>query len=323
MAKTKIEWATKTWNPIRGCSKVSDGCRNCYAIRQAHRFSGKGQPYEGLTRKSGTEINWTGKVMLVPEMLDAPLKWRKPERIFVNSMSDLFHEDVEFAFIVAIFRVMALAPHHTFQILTKRPERMLGVMKLMPEALQKIFPVEKHPEVHAPGWPLPNVWIGVSVENQKVANERIPLLLKTLAAVRFLSMEPLLGPVDLSKWKPFDGECFCQNEPNGCVPRLATGCPKPAIDWVIVGGESGHKARPMHPDWVRSIRDQCQAAGVPFFFKQWGESVMTSQMPPELYYAIENHGDGIGIGDFFHRVGKKRAGRLLDDREWNEYPQKV
>jgi protein gp37 len=213
-------------------------------------------------------------------------------------MSDLFHENVEFAHIVAIFRVMAIAQHHTFQILTKRPQRMLEVMNLLPEALKTIFPAEKHPEVNAPGWPLPNVWLGVSVENQRAADERIPLLLQTPAAVRFLSCEPLLGPVDL---KPYL-EPYIRTKHDGS--KRGTVWADPGIDWIIVGGESGPGARPMHPDWVRGIRDQCVAAGVPFFFKQWGEWKL-SWMAGEYQWM---------------RVGKKAAGRLLDGRTWDELP---
>lgn len=307
-ANTKIEWTDATWNPIVGCTRVSEGCVNCYAERFAARFPDR---FGGVSRMTEYGPRWTGKIVLRPEALNLPLRWRKQRRIFVNSMSDLFHENVEFAHIVAIFRVMAIAQHHTFQILTKRPQRMLEVMNLLPEALKTIFPEEKHPEVHAPGWPLPNVWLGVSVENQKVADERIPLLLQTPAAVRFLSCEPLLGPVDLTEW--LGPEITDAMKAPGARCRhhgiLLNGnpckyCFPERIDWIIVGGESGPGARPMHPDWVRSIRDQCKAAEVPFFFKQWGEWKL-SWMAGEYQWM---------------RVGKKAAGRLLDGRTWDELP---
>ena len=294
-ANSKIEWTDATWNPIVGCTRVSEGCMNCYAERFAARFPDR---FGGVSRMTEYGPRWTGKIVLRPEALNLPLRWRKQRRIFVNSMSDLFHENVEFAHIVAIFRVMAIAQHHTFQILTKRPQRMLEVMNLLPEALKTIFPAEKHPEVNAPGWPLPNVWLGVSVENQRAADERIPLLLQTPAAVRFLSCEPLLGPVDL---KPYL-EPYIRTKHDGS--KRGTVWADPGIDWIIVGGESGPGARPMHPDWVRSIRDQCKAAEVPFFFKQWGEWKL-SWMAGEYQWM---------------RVGKKAAGRLLDGRTWDELP---
>ena len=323
---TKIEWADATWNPVVGCTRVSEGCMHCYAERFAARFP---ERFGGVSRMTEHGPRWTGKIVLRPEVLDQPLSWRKPRRIFVNSMSDLFHPDVPDEFIDRVFAVMALATHHTFMVLTKRPERMMkyltapdrdevigwkahelyeqlgGDYRRVPALTTREGTISTASlQPHAKSWPIPNVWLGVSVENQRAADERIPLLLQTPAAVRFLSCEPLLGSVDLSKFKPFDGECFCQDRPDGCKPRNSAGCPEAAIDWVIVGGESGPKARPMHPDWVRSIRDQCQAAGVPFFFKQWGEW--------ELVWMT---------GEYqWMRVGKKAAGRLLDGRTWDEIP---
>lgn len=261
---TKIEWTDEVWNPVTGCSKVSEGCKNCYAERFSHRF--------GWTKKPWTVGNASENVKVHPGRLEQPLQWRKPRKIFVNSMSDLFHEQVPFEFIDKVFSIMALVPQHTFQILTKRPERM---KEYIAHRAAKEFSHLKHIK-----WPLPNVWLGVSVENQKAADERIPLLLDTPAAVRFLSCEPLLGPVDLER--PVPGS----RPVNGVYPPWMIHL----LDWVIVGGESGPGARPMHPDWVRSLRDQCQQAGVPFFFKQWG--------------------------------GKKKAGRLLDGEEWNELPRR-
>lgn len=292
MSDTKIEWATKVWNPLRGCSKVSEGCRNCYAIRVAHRFGGVGMPYEGLTQVGTGGPNWTGKIKLAPDMLNHPLDWKKPQRVFVNSMSDLFHPEVPFEFIEEVFETMALAKQHTFQILTKRPGRMLDFFK------RCVY------NVHFPGNdPLRNVWVGVSVEDQKAADERIPLLLQAPAAVRFLSCEPLLGQLDLT--------------------RIHSGPNEETIDWMIVGGESGPGARPMHPDWTRSLRDQCTSAGVPFFFKQWGEWLpVHSDRPSWSYSSPESKCQTID-GTRFYRIGKKAAGRLLDGRTWDEFPKKV
>ena len=219
-------------------------------------------------------------VQVHSDRLDQPLRWRKPRKIFVNSMSDLFHPAVPDAFLDDVFAVMLGAPHHIFQVLTKRPERMHDYLQnpATPDrvALQawRDAGMADHPvslrdmKVFLKfSWPLPNVWLGVSVEDQRRAQERIPLLLQTPATLRFLSCEPLLGPVDLTDFQPFHEICYCQEEPNGCKPRFSFGCPEKGIDWVIVGAESGPQARPMDDDWVRSLRDQCQDADVPFFFK--------------------------------------------------------
>jgi protein gp37 len=297
-------------------------------------------------------VNWTGKIRLVPEALDEPLHWRRPERVFVNSMSDLFHPDVPDEFIDQVFAVMMLAPQHTFMVLTKRPERMAKYFRLYnrdekigheamylyeqfggrgdcslaagliygPGKISNLPHIPPHPEA----WPLPNVWLGVSVENQRAADERIPLLLQTPAAVRFLSCEPLLGPVDLTPYL----EPYVRTKHDGS--RRGTVWADPGIDWVIVGGESGPGARPMHPDWVRGIRDQCVGAGVAFFFKQWGEWVpfehrgngfcVAQAAISDLHWKQESVwlDDAERIGAI--RVGKKAAGRLLDGRTWDEFP---
>jgi protein gp37 len=234
MAKSSIEWTESTWNPLTGCTKVSDGCKNCYAERMARRLKAMGQ------------ANYANgfKLTLHPQALEKPLLWKSPQMIFVNSMSDLFHWEVPTPFILQVFDVMRRAHWHTFQVLTKRAKRI--------------------PQLDAQiDWP-PNVWMGVSVENEEV-QWRIDYLRETRARTKFLSLEPLLG----------------------LLPNLNL----EGIDWVIVGGESGPKARPMDPAWASEIRDQCVAANVPFFFKQWGG------------------------------VQKKRHGRLLDGRTWDELPK--
>jgi protein gp37 len=232
--KSAIEWTESTWNPVTGCTKISSGCRHCYAERMAKRLHAMGQP---------NYVNGF-QVTIHEQVLKLPLKWKKPQTIFVNSMSDLFHKDVPSEFIHKVFDVMKRAHWHRFQVLTKRPERLLKLN-------QKL------------NW-VPNIWMGVTVENND-CKSRIDYLRKTNAAVKFLSMEPLLGPIQNMNLY--------------------------GIDWVIVGGESGPGARPILNDWVVDIRDQCQTACIPFFFKQWGG------------------------------IQKKRAGRLLEGRTWDEMPE--
>lgn len=329
-AKTKIEWTDATWNPIRGCSRVSDGCRNCYAEKVAYRFSGPGLPYEGLIAKGG---QWNGKITVADHLIDEPLKWKKPKRIFVNSMSDLFHENIPDETILAIFTTMAKARHHTFQILTKRPQRMHDILHRWQAA--GITLREGH------GAALPNVWLLVSVEDQQTANERIPLLLRTPAAVRGISAEPLLGAIDLNAivYEKTDSSenildsLFCEDHPDDCGP-IGTA----TLDWVVAGGESGRGARPSRPDWFRQLRDQCKAARTPFFFKQWGEWLPGERIPEKTTYARCDNGhvmtdNGRSSRDNFKthpdkhsgdlialKIGKKNAGRLLDGQEWNQFP---
>lgn len=264
-AETKIQWTDATWNPVRGCSRVSEGCRNCYAEKVAARFSGPSMPYEGLAKDG----KWTGKVRFIREHLKDPLKWKKPRRIFVNSISDIFHESLSDAEIGWIFTIMSEAYWHTFQVLTKRPERMHELLA--------------GPKNHD-DWPprmwhrgiLPNVWLGVSVEDQKTANHRIPILCKTPAAARFISAEPLLGPVSL-----FHEEEGClrgcavdihqystQGGPDG--PPEGVDDSQPCLDWVIVGGESGPDARVFNIGWARKIISECRRFSVPIFVKQLG-----------------------------------------------------
>lgn len=326
--KTRIEWTDATWNPVTGCTKVSEGCDHCYAETIAHRFAGTPAYPNGFD------------VTLRPERLDQPLRWQRPRRIFVNSMSDLFHSDVPDEFIARVFAVMALAPQHTLQVLTKRPGRMRSLLSSRSfEDWVEAFVREEYSERWAPDgyeyrWPLDNVWLGTSVESQKWADVRIPQLLGTPAAVRFLSCEPLLGPVDLAVWtRPHADDCNDDGVPWCTCDRDRDGY----LDWVIVGGESGPHARPMHPDWARSLRDQCVAAGVAFHFKQWGEWVPESALlhrdeAPAAFLdptgTLRPLANGIpesaprarGQAMTIRRVGKKIAGRELDGRTWDEYP---
>lgn len=303
--KTDIEWTDTTWNPVRGCSLVSAGCANCYAMKTAHRFSGKGKPYEGLTELGPQGPRWTGKIKLVPEALEEPLHWKTPRRVFVNSMSDLFHEDVPDKFIAAVFGVMAACSLHTFQILTKRPERMRqwfrwveskrsgltvslvkqgGAWPKVDEySAESVLYAYCAREVLEPlsritwaPWPLPNVHLGVSIEDQATADERIPILLNTPAAVRFISAEPLLGPVDLRFLQPGDPptEINALAGTHGVLRPHGGTCAH--LDWVIVGGESGPGARPCEIKWIYAIKEQCQTAAVPVFVKQLGSNVLTS-----------------------------------------------
>lgn len=277
---TRIQWTDETWNPTRGCSKVSDGCRNCYAMRQAHRFSGPGQPYEGLTRTvPGKGPQWTGKVVTVPEMLTAPFRWRKPRRVFVDSMSDLFHTEVPREFIDRVFAVMALCPQHTFQILTKRPERMADYTqrRYMPGALNdaaRLHSLAPRRYMTAPSieaWPLPNVWLGISAEQQGEYECRIGSLARTLAAVRFVSAEPLLGPIDFGLL-------------GACPADWGVGydAVRSYVHWIILGGESGPGARPCRVDWIRDGVRQCSEAGVAAFVKQLGSNACVNVMTDSL-----------------------------------------
>jgi protein gp37 len=350
--KSKIEWTDATWNPIRGCSRVSEGCRNCYAERTAARFSGPGQPYEGVAFPSGGRAvdlkieslatggksrGWTGDVQFIPELLNRPPRWKRPRKIFVNSMSDLFHEKVPLKWIAEIFNVMASAtadcgknhkhveecwcgPSHTYQILTKRPQRMAEVLGQLPEYFSEHFSGDSPCNLAfegTNGWPLSNVWLGVSVEDQKTADERIPLLLQTPAAVRWVSYEPALGPVDFSHIHFHNTVEIDSLTGNHGVWRPLGGRSDAKLNWIVVGGESGPGARPAHPNWFRTARDQCRAADVPFFFKQWGEWVPAQS--PGLTLSRTYIGT-MKDGALMLRVGKKRAGHLLDGEVWQQFP---
>lgn len=278
MATTKIEWATKVWNPVTGCDKVSAGCQNCYAERFANRlkFNPKlqGKYSEGF------------RVQMHPNELVTPVKWQKPERIFVCSMGDLFHEDVTFEFIRKILGTIYIKPTHTFLVLTKRPQRMYDFFQWLGNSNLKVN--------------FKNLWLGATVENQEQANKRIPILLSIPASIRFVSCEPLLSDID------FYGLC-------------------PKLDWVIAGGETGPKSRPANPGWFESLQKQCKTSNTPFFFKGWGDwidihngyDVINGRYP--FNFKTETLGSGWFSIDM-HKVGKKYAGRLLNDKEYNEFP---
>jgi protein gp37 len=314
MGKTSIEWTDASWNPIVGCTEVSPGCANCYAARLAATRLRHTPQYKGLAEMHDGKPRWSSlpavgesitKLRFLPERLNEPLERKKPTKYFVCDMGDLFHEDVHGDWIDEVLTVVDRCPQHTFQILTKRAQRMHDLLRH--------YPVK------------PNIWLGVSVENQHFADERIPLLLETPAAVRWISAEPLLGPVDIGAVKVSALYLLEQK-------WIGRG----GLDWVVCGGESGPNARPMHPDWARSLSDQCQAAGVPFFFKQWGEWGFSGGHPigtPGAFYILGNDNLPISVQvdkyprpfDSFgscvlEKLGKKKAGRLLDGREWNEFP---
>jgi protein gp37 len=387
--ETSIEWADLTWSPMIGCDRVSPGCNSCYAISTARIRESNPHPsiaaaFAGTTHRTEDRVDWTGKVNLLEDRLSPPLAgrapWHKPRRVFVNSQSDLFHDNVPLDFIARVFAVMALTPQHTYQVLTKRHARMRSVLNdvctcgkghapgihflsAMAWAVSKAnpnriagVPDDAERRVTETAWPLPNVWMGVSVEDQTWADRRIPALLDTPAAIRFLSCEPLLGPIDLtrlaagSKQQPnmvYDALGKRYGVPGAWQAQTST-----SIDWVIAGGESGPGARPAHPDWFRLIRNQCATASVPFLFKQFGQWGLEAPLdengsiprgprglgmtlapdgtlyaPGDLSYpdgpryveAIRKHHDKANLVAVYS-VGKKAAGRELDGRTWDQFP---
>lgn len=350
---TDIEWTRRpgtigvTWNVVVGCSLASPGCTNCYAMRDAWRkgFNPVTPQYHGLTKKVNGKPVWNGKVHFVEHKLLEPLAWRKPRTVFVNSMGDLFHESIPDAWIDRVFGAMEMCPQHIFQVLTKRSERQRDYINKRAADAAPLRSARAELELSVFGdfnegkpfpWPLPNVWLGVSTERQQEADERIPHLLQTPAAVRFISAEPLLGPVDLTNL-----DCGGDTRWNSLGGRGRQG----GLDWVIAGGESGKDARPMHPDHARSLRDQCAAAGVPFFFKQWGEFCPAPPLEPATHAifpdgrcfragavmgatdidaatqrALDKQYEKAALYTRISRVGKKAAGRLLDGKEHNAFP---
>ena len=359
--KSKINWSLDqihTWNITSGCTKVSAGCAHCYAERLVSTRLRHLPQNGGVVRGDKNGIgHWTGLVRCHDDKLSEPLRRKTPTTYFVCSQSDLFHEAVPFEFFYRALAVMALCPQHTFMILTKRPERMMecydsfnfdwdglfaklaisGIsIGSMNNALDTQFDIiqTKVDETYLKikQWPLDNVWLGTSVENQKAADERIPPLLDCPASKRFLSCEPLLGKVDLRNIAPdLSGQSI--NALTGLIGHSGFAL-KGHIDLVIVGGESGPNARPMHPDWARSLRDQCKDAGVPFFFKQWGEWAPMSSIVERravVMKALETQHSLGTDGSFtrkhrpdccsMYKVGKKAAGCLLDGVEHKEWPE--
>jgi len=367
MGATKIEWADCLWNPVVACRKVSPACNNCYAERMAYRLACMGQDkyravvrgegiVEDVDREGPLHGRWNGDVFLDESALadpkKSPLHWRKPRTIFVVSMGDLFYERVPFEFIDRIFAVMAMCPQHTFLLLTKRPERAreylttgnaphyprLTDIEIVMESDHGWVSRDDLANIAPAGstlprdleWPLPNVWLGVTAENQEQADKRIPILLKTPAAKRFVSVEPMLGPVDLMhvKWAripvrdedyhrhgvPTPEEMWSTNNVLRARTETDIDNGKIGLDWVICGGESGPGARPMHPQWPRGLRDQCVAAGAPFLFKQWGKWSPSGQQGEHCF----NPGASIHDIVCMSRVGKKAAGRLLDGKLWDQ-----
>jgi len=280
--RTAIPWTEATWNPTRGCSRISAGCQRCYAERMAHRFSGRGRPFAGLTRSGPS---WTGKVRLVPEALDLPLRWKRPRRIFVDSMSDLFHGWVPDEFIDRVFAVMALTQRHCYQLLTKRPDRMAGYIADAGQSIERL----EHParemgyslKFQGRGlipWPLPNVCLGYSASTQKDLDAGVGHLARTPAALRFLSLEPLIEPLDLERVGSYRGE------PLSALEEVVGHVERSRVDWVIVGGESGPGARPCEVEWIRSIVRQCKAARVPCFVKQLGANVRQNGIGMHVFF---------------------------------------
>lgn len=348
---TKISWAEATWPISTGCKKVSPGCDSCYAATLTGGRLAHLPAYAGLA--SGGDF--TGEVRLLPDRLDWPLRWTRPRRIFVASMSDAFHRDVPDEYLAKVFAVVALAPQHTFQFLTKRHGRMRSLLS------SPTFPdmvAQAGDELHVKAkpaardgwrgslrawampftWPLRNAWMGVSVEDQRWADIRIPALLQTPAAVRWISAEPLLGPVSLHRYLPTHpsgaGNYPARFITDQYPAEFAQWKRDTGLSWVVAGGESGPGARPMHEEWARTLRDQCAAAGVPFHYKQRGvwtdadggvrpgdvflsENGMRDDVDDD-YICASNESDAT----LLRRVSKKTAGRELDGREWNEYPDR-
>lgn len=378
--KSHIEWTDATWNPITGCSVVSPGCTNCYAMKLAGTRLKNHPSRAGLTIDTKAGPVWNGEVRFNKEWLTQPLRWKKPRMVFVCAHGDLFHEDVPEEWIDLVFAVMALCPQHTFQVLTKRSDRMLSYLtkqknpgsmaaqnrvawEAVPTALSIAGIKWKHLGIYegwraraieaGTVWPLPNVWLGVSVEDQERANKRIPKLLETPAAVRWISAEPLLGSVDLTKISLGSSDANFYAGPHLKTVEFFINALAgvesfnwPGIDWVVVGGESGNDTRPMHPDWARSIREQCKAHGTRFFFKQWGSHLPWEPAGQPPFWESQNgqHEDGhtlfpsdmdadpnwddgltfINTGcshAAFQKVGKNAASDLLDGIQHHEWPE--
>lgn len=348
---TKIEWCEKTWNPVIGCTKISPGCKNCYAEIMAKRLKGVYESkstdslrgYAKVIDSGPDGSQWSGKTFFNEEKIYESLSWKKPRHIFVCSMADLFHDTVLDSWIDRVMAMIALTPRHTYHILTKRPERMeeyfsRGKNKLAEawkEACYEIGVGSGDDDVDTPPcfihnrcfgytekstteWPLTNLCLDVTIENQEMANYRIPFLLRTPAAKRGVSVEPMLGEIDFYDIT-LNGEYYNTLKGFGDISGSNGKFGGPKIDWVICGGESGSKARPTHPDWVRSLRDQCQDAGTPFFFKGWGEYRPCDvddiiHIPDSKLH--EDHKAQI----VYAKLGKKHTGAIIDEKEWREMP---
>lgn len=330
---TKIEWTQmqgfkgETWNPVTGCTKVSPACEHCYAIGQSHRNAAMGlEKYQGVTRKTHKGLNWTGEVFIHQSVLSKPISWKKPRMIFVNSMSDTFHEKVPFEFIDAIMKVAGICQQHIFLILTKRPERMAKYFQerqIRRAQFRMVTKMAKGGISVSNVDVLPNVWLGTTIENQEQADKRIPHLLKCPSAVRFVSCEPLLGNIDLTKIWENNADVWIDSLRGKHGLAYPLQGKNNRIDWVIAGGESGHHARPMHPDWARSLRDQCQSAGVPFFFKQWGEwgDDDLLDIGEAIYDHFEFGKNALLLqGEHLYKVGKHKSGNHLDGVQHLNWP---
>ena len=348
--KSVIEWTDATWNPITGCSVISAGCKHCYAMKLAGGRLQHHSSRAGLTVDTKAGPVWTGEVRLNGEWLDQPIRWARQRMVFVCAHSDLFHESVPDEWIDSIFGVMWACLYgrnerdgHIFQVLTKRAERMRDYFKTDRREVWARAAVNYGGGIDPDGlWdqvvgfdgPHPRIWLGVSVENQEAADERIPMLLDTPAAVRWISAEPLLGPINLRAIEHPNYSVLADSLAG--IDSRGTGWgesirPGPVLDWVVVGGESGPLSRPMHPEWARSLRDQCAATGTPFMFKQWGEysgadgitaKARDWKMVDDNGRTLQEAGSTANMGPVIHmaKIGKKAAGRLLDGIEHNGFP---
>lgn len=350
--KTHIEWTDATWNVVTGCAIVSPGCTNCYAMKLAGTRLRDHPSRNGLTTDSKAGPVWNGQVRFNTGWLTQPLRWTKPRKVFVCAHGDLFHEGVTDDQLDQIFAVMALAPQHVFQVLTKRPKRMRDyLLAFTAERLSQALGAFVHAGEKATQadrfipLPLPNVWMGVSAEDQTRANERIPVLLETPAAIRWVSAEPLIGPLDLTAIDDGFSDArnvlrsfSAQQQAAQYTETIDLCIDTPGLDWVVVGGESGAGSRPMHPDWARDLRDQCADAGVPFLFKQWGDWAPGENAQNTIGRTVETadwfndawdyqtltpaSAEGMHIDDepTLYRAGRRASGRLLDGQLHDGYP---